>query len=70
METTQAAGRAPAYADVGKALGTDYFLLRDQLSEQEIDYLERTRRFVDELPKGPTGKILKREIEVPQSVKS
>ena len=47
METTQAAGRAPAYADVGKALGTDYFLLRDQLSEQEIDYLERTRRFVD-----------------------
>jgi long-chain acyl-CoA synthetase len=22
--------------------------------------------FVDELPKGPTGKILKREIEVPQ----
>jgi glutaryl-CoA dehydrogenase len=47
VETTQAAGRAPAYADVGKALGTDYFLLRDQLSEQEIDYLERTRRFVD-----------------------
>jgi hypothetical protein len=25
---------APAYSDVGKALGTDYFLLRDQLSEQ------------------------------------
>jgi long-chain acyl-CoA synthetase len=25
--------------------------------------------FVDELPKGPTGKILKREIEVPESVK-
>ena len=24
--------------------------------------------FVDELPKGPTGKILKREIEVPESV--
>jgi hypothetical protein len=23
---------------------------------------------VDELPKGPTGKILKREIEVPESV--
>jgi len=22
--------------------------------------------FVDELPKGPTGKILKREIEVPE----
>jgi long-chain acyl-CoA synthetase len=25
--------------------------------------------FLDELPKGPTGKILKREIEVPESVK-
>jgi long-chain acyl-CoA synthetase len=24
--------------------------------------------FVDELPKGPTGKILKREIEVPSEV--
>jgi glutaryl-CoA dehydrogenase len=39
---------APAYTDVGKALGTDYFLLRDQLSEEEVDYLERTRRFVDD----------------------
>jgi glutaryl-CoA dehydrogenase len=39
---------APAYTDLGKALGTDYFLLRDQLSEEEIDYLERTRRFVDD----------------------
>ncbi len=26
--------------------------------------------FVDELPKGPTGKILKREIEVPVGAKS
>ena len=34
--------------DIGRSLGTDYFLIRDQLSEQEIDYLERTRRFVDE----------------------
>jgi glutaryl-CoA dehydrogenase len=38
----------PAYADVGKALGTDYFLLRDQLSAEEIEYLGRTRRFVDD----------------------
>jgi glutaryl-CoA dehydrogenase len=38
----------PVYADVGKALGTDYFLLREQLSETELDYLERTRRFVDD----------------------
>ncbi|MGH3993823.1 MAG: AMP-binding enzyme, partial [Pseudonocardiaceae bacterium] len=26
--------------------------------------------FVDELPKGPTGKILKREIEVPEQVRA
>jgi len=26
--------------------------------------------FLDELPKGPTGKILKREIEVPSEVES
>jgi glutaryl-CoA dehydrogenase len=39
---------APTYADVGKALGTDYFLLRDQLSAEELHYLERTRRFVDD----------------------
>ncbi len=26
--------------------------------------------FVDDLPKGPTGKILKREVQVPESVQS
>jgi glutaryl-CoA dehydrogenase len=39
---------AMATTDIGKALGTDYFLLRTDLSEQETDYLDRTRRFVDE----------------------
>jgi glutaryl-CoA dehydrogenase len=34
--------------DVGKALGTDYFLLRDELTDAETDYLDRTRRFVEE----------------------
>jgi glutaryl-CoA dehydrogenase len=34
--------------DVGKALGTDYFLLRSELTEQETDYLDRTRRFVED----------------------
>jgi glutaryl-CoA dehydrogenase len=34
--------------DVGKALGTDYFLVRDQLTAAEIDYLERTRAFVED----------------------
>jgi glutaryl-CoA dehydrogenase len=47
-ETTAPARPAPIYSDVGKALGTDYFLLRDQLSEEELDYLDRTRRFVDD----------------------
>jgi glutaryl-CoA dehydrogenase len=39
---------APEYADVGKALGTDYFLIRDQLTAEELDYLERTRAFVED----------------------
>jgi long-chain acyl-CoA synthetase len=26
--------------------------------------------FVDELPKGPTGKILKREIEIPEKAEA
>jgi glutaryl-CoA dehydrogenase len=34
--------------DIGRALGTDYFLLRGDLTAEETDYLERTRRFVDE----------------------
>lgn len=37
-----------AYADVGKALGTDFFLIRPDLSVEEVDYLERTRRFVED----------------------
>jgi glutaryl-CoA dehydrogenase len=38
----------PSYADIGKALGTDYFLIRSELSVAEIEYLERTRRFVED----------------------
>jgi glutaryl-CoA dehydrogenase len=34
--------------DIARSLGTDYFLIRDQLRDEEIDYLERTRTFVDE----------------------
>ena len=33
--------------EIGKARSTDYFVLRDQLSEQELDYLLRVREFVD-----------------------
>ena len=34
--------------DLGRGLGTDYFLLRDELSADELDYLLRAQRFVDE----------------------
>jgi long-chain acyl-CoA synthetase len=45
--------------------------LRDHVKENVAGYkYPRRIWFVDELPKGPTGKILKREIEVPESVKT
>jgi hypothetical protein len=34
---------ATVHSDVGKALGTDYSLLRGELTEAELDYLDRTR---------------------------
>jgi glutaryl-CoA dehydrogenase len=34
------------HTDVGKALGTDYFLLRGELTDGELEYLDRTRRYV------------------------
>jgi long-chain acyl-CoA synthetase len=43
--------------------------LRDYVKENVAAYkYPRKVWFVDELPKGPTGKILKREIEVPAEV--
>jgi glutaryl-CoA dehydrogenase len=36
------------YEDIGRALTTDYFFLREQLSEEQMAYLTRTRRFVDD----------------------
>jgi long-chain acyl-CoA synthetase len=45
--------------------------LREHVKEQVAGYkYPRRIWFVDELPKGPTGKILKREIEVPEAVKT
>jgi long-chain acyl-CoA synthetase len=45
--------------------------LRSYAKEQVAAYkYPRQIWFVDELPKGPTGKILKREIEVPEEVRS
>jgi glutaryl-CoA dehydrogenase len=40
-------GESTRPADVGRALGTDYFLLREDLSASELDYLARTRDFVE-----------------------
>jgi glutaryl-CoA dehydrogenase len=36
------------YETIGRAQGTDYFRIADQLSQDELDYLERTRAFVDD----------------------
>jgi len=46
--TAVSSGPTLAFSDIGKALATDYFLIRGDLSDSEIDYLERTRRFVQE----------------------
>ncbi len=46
MSATRVRSTRPVYTDIGKALGTDYFLLKDTLTATELDYLERTRRFV------------------------
>src|SRR5246500_6033668 len=35
-------------AGLGEALRTDYFLLREEFTKEQLDYLERTRRFVHE----------------------
>jgi long-chain acyl-CoA synthetase len=44
--------------------------LREHTKEQVANYkYPRKIWFVEELPKGPTGKILKREIEIPAEVK-
>src|SRR4029453_17624623 len=36
------------YENIGKSLGTDYFRIADQLTRAELDYLRRTREFVDD----------------------
>lgn len=46
MTTTEATSSRPVYSNIGKALGTDYFLLKDELTAEEREYLERTRSFV------------------------
>jgi glutaryl-CoA dehydrogenase len=36
------------YETIGRAQGTDYFRIADQLTSEELDYLQRTRAFVDD----------------------
>jgi long-chain acyl-CoA synthetase len=51
----------------GESLSADE--LKAYVKEQVAAYkYPRKIWFLDELPKGPTGKILKREIEVPERV--
>jgi long-chain acyl-CoA synthetase len=53
----------------GESLDADE--LRSYVKDQVAAYkYPRKIWFVDELPKGPTGKILKREIEVPDKVEA
>ena len=35
------------YEDIGRSLSTDYFGIADQLTREELGYLQRTRDFVD-----------------------
>jgi glutaryl-CoA dehydrogenase len=46
MSEQDAQSGRPVFTNVGRALRTDYFLLRADLTASELDYLDRTRRFV------------------------
>ena len=53
----------------GESLDADE--VKSYVKEQVAAYkYPRKVWFVDELPKGPTGKILKREIEVPEKAEA
>ena len=45
-ETEPRSALRPVFTDIGRALSTDYFLLRSDLTDSELDYLDRTRQFV------------------------
>ena len=48
MTAPSTASVRPVFSDIGKALGTDYFLLKADLTNSEQQYLERTRQFVQD----------------------
>jgi hypothetical protein len=35
------------YTGIGRSIGTDYFRIADQLTGEELSYLQRTRDFID-----------------------
>lgn len=39
---------SPLFEDLGHALSTDYFFLREQLTDEQLDVLRRVRAFVDD----------------------
>src|SRR5204862_4609609 len=46
--TSSTARSAIMYDNVARSQGTDYFRIADQLTREELDYLRRTRDFVDD----------------------
>jgi glutaryl-CoA dehydrogenase len=48
VEPVTVADAEAADNKLGRALATDYFLLREQLSPVQLDYLARTRRFTED----------------------
>ena len=46
--TTSTSPTPPLFENLGHALSTDYFFLREQLTEEELKVLRRVRAFVDD----------------------
>jgi glutaryl-CoA dehydrogenase len=46
--TSSTAEEQAVYETIGRSQGTDYFRIADQLTPEELDYLRRTRAFVDD----------------------
>ncbi|WP_395729246.1 acyl-CoA dehydrogenase family protein [Nakamurella sp.] len=48
MNTPPQDQRPPQYQNIGRSLGTDYFRIADQLTEDELEIWRRARDFVDD----------------------
>ena len=70
MSLLLAQGLRKSFGETRAVNGVDFRVEPEELKsflKQQLASYKYPRRiwFVDELPKGPTGKILKREIDVP-----